>query len=352
MTQPFLTVVVPAYNCAPVLVRSLEAILASDLPRSNWELIVADDGSTDDTPRAAERFADRIVRVAQGPKGPGAARNAAVEQARGEVVVFVDADVCIAPATLRQFATLFRERPDLGAAFGAYDREPEAPGLVSQYRNLLHHYVHSSSPGPATTFWAGCGAVRRSAFVAVRGFDTERYRRPQIEDIELGYRLSSMGYPIVLAPEIVGKHLKRWTFRGGVVTDVRDRGVPWMQLLLERREIAAAGPLNLAMREKVFTVLAPVAILAAVAALARQSWMLAVLAALMTLVIIAGNAALLTWFAGVRGWGFAFAIIPLRFAYYALNACSAGWALLGHVLRSKPPSAPHDSKVLASRTSS
>ncbi len=353
MTTPYLSVIVPAYNCAPILARVLAAFAASDLPRAEWELIVADDGSTDDTADVAARVADRVVRVPGGPSGPGRARNEGAEAASGEVLVFVDADVCVAPATLRQFAELFRRRAELGAAFGSYDAAPEAPGLVSQYRNLLHHYVHTTSAGPAITFWAGCGAMRRSAFEAAGGFDTERYRRPQIEDIELGYRLTAMGIPIELVPEIVGKHLKCWTFRGGVITDFRDRGVPWMELLLERREIAAAGPLNLAWREKVLTLLAPLGLLAAVGAAFLGSWLLAVLALAVLVAIVAGNAAMLGWFAEVRGWRFALGVVPLRIAYYALNAFSAGWAIAAHLLRgSSSTNEPRGSKFQPSRASS
>ena len=278
----------------------------------------------------------QIPTVHRPPGGPGRARNEGAGRARGEVLVFVDADVCVARTTLRQFAELFRATPALGAAFGAYDQAPEAAGLVSQYRNLLHHYVHSASAGPATTCWAGCGAVRREAFVAVGGFDAERYRRPQIEDIELGYRLSAAGWPIVLVPEIMGKHLKRWTFLGGVVTDFRDRGVPWMQLILERREVAAAGPLNLAIREKIFTVIAPLGIAAALLAVAFRSWTLGAAAAAAFIAIIVGNATMLAWFARIRGWRFAACVVPLRLAYYALNAVSAAWAMLGHLRHSNP----------------
>ncbi len=329
MTTPYLSVVMPAYDCALLLDRALAAIAASDLPRADWEVIVADDGSRDATSDVAARQADRVVHVADGPRGPGHARNLGASVARGELLVFVDADVCVSSTALAQFAALFRADSALGAAFGAYDSTPEAPGLVSQYRNLIHHYVHTTNAGPSNTFWAGCGAVRRAAFDAVGGFDVARYPRPQIEDIELGYRLAAAGYPILLRPEIQGRHLKRWTLRGGFVTDVRDRGVPWMRLLLERREVAAAGPLNLRRREKAFTLLVPLASALLLAAVVRRSTTLLLAGALAVLVVVAGNGALLAWFARMRGWRFALGVVPLRLAYYLLNAVSAGWVLLG-----------------------
>ena len=324
---PLLSVIMPVHNGAPFLYDSLAALTSSDLPRSQWEVIVADDGSSDATQAIAAATADRVISVPGGPRGPAAARNLGARAARGEILVFVDADVCVAKDTLRRFAELFASRPELGAAFGAYDSSPRESGIVSQYRNLLHHYVHSTSPGPATTFWAGCGAIRTALFERVGGFDAVRYPRPSIEDIELGYRMSAAGASILLCPEIQGTHLKRWTLRGGFVTDFRDRGVPWMHLLVERKEIAGSGPLNLQVTEKLFTILVPVGCMLALASAVLGSRFVFVCAMLALLVVVAGNAPLLAWFARVRGAPFALAILPLRLAYYALNAVSAAWAL-------------------------
>jgi hypothetical protein len=84
--------------------------------------------------------------------------------------------------------------------------------------------------GDARTFWAGLGAVRTEAFRAIGGYD-QRFRRPSVEDIDLGYRLTRRGGRIVIDPGLNGTHLKRWTLRSSVVSDVRDRGVPWTQLI-------------------------------------------------------------------------------------------------------------------------
>jgi hypothetical protein len=142
-----------------------------------------------------------------------------------------------------------------------------------------------------------------------------------------------MGYPIVLRPDIQGTHLKRWTIRGGMVTDFRDRGVPWMELLLERRELAETGPLNLRRREKWLTLLAPLAVTAAVGALVLGSLTLASIAILAVLLFGAANLALFRWFVQMRGWRFTVAIVPLRLSYYVLNSLSAAWAILGRAFR-------------------
>ena len=133
---------------------------------------------------------------------------------------------------------------------------------MSAFRNLLHHHVHQSSPGPAKTFWAGLGAIRKDVFLGIGGFDSA-YRVPSIEDVELGLRLTDAGHRIRLAPEIQGKHLKGWTLPGMIRCDVLNRGVPWLTLLLTRGHPSAT--LNLGWRHRV-SALASVGLAGAVAA--------------------------------------------------------------------------------------
>src|SRR5204863_4756216 len=99
------------------------------------------------------------------------------EQARGEYVLFLDADVCAHPDTLGLVVETFTDNPCVDAVFGSYDDEPHALNVLSQYRNLMHHFVHQEAYEEATTFWSGCGAVRRSVFLEAGGFHPD-YRRP------------------------------------------------------------------------------------------------------------------------------------------------------------------------------
>jgi len=333
---PFLSVVVPAYNGAGVLPRCFEALAASDLPRTAWELVVVDDSSTDGTADLAEQHADRVVRLSGGPKGPAFARNHGCAIARGEVLVFVDADVCIHPDTLSRVADRFRGT-DLGAVFGAYDDQPEGTQFLTQYRNLLHRYVHLEGEGEAETFWAGCGAIRADAFREVGGYNADRFPRPQIEDIELGYRLRDGGHRIEIDPSIQAKHLKRWTFANMVKTDVFDRGIPWMRLLLERGKQTRTS-LNVGPTEKIKTVLAGLSVLgllaAGPAALAGNRTVALILLAMglaVPALLTVWNLAMFRWFARIRGVGFALRVIPLQYLYYVLNVVAAGLGILAHI---------------------
>jgi Glycosyl transferase family 2 len=224
-----LTVVIPATNAPETLGRCLAAIHgAADPPE---EVIVVR------TPVNA---------------GPARARNLGAQSAAHEVIVFVDADVEIADDAFERIRRAFDADGELVAVFGSYDDDPERNGLVSDFRNLLHHHVHTSSAGPATTFWAGLGAIRRDAFAAIGGFDERLYPLSSIEDIELGMRLQRQGRLILLDPAIRGKHLKRWTLRTMVTTDLVRRGIPWVQLVLEHD--ARSTALNLGWRHRASSV--------------------------------------------------------------------------------------------------
>lgn len=326
---PFMSVIVPVYQGSRVLPRSLAALRASDMPEGSWELLVVDDASTDATALIAAEYADTVVRLPGQPRGPAYARNRGVELARGEIIVFIDADVCVHPDTLRRFSAIFAHEPDVSAAFGAYDTSPEAPQLVSQYRNLLHHYVHWQSAGEAETFWGGCGAIRRQVFLEAGRYDEWSYPRPQIEDVELGHRVRRLGYRIVLRPEIQCKHLKRWTLRGVVTGDFRDRGVPWTRMLIQNGLATKTRTLNLRTVEKLNTVLVWLALGLVGVALLWRSWPAAAVAAGCLSIVIWLNRALYGFFVRTRGLWFAVAVIPLHTLYYVNNGFAVlyGWTL-------------------------
>ncbi|MFN2531100.1 MAG: glycosyltransferase family 2 protein [Pyrinomonadaceae bacterium] len=243
--SPTLSVVVPVYNGGLELQRCLKALCGSDF--QDYEIIVVDDASTDGATATFEAPKVCILRLAT-RSGPAAARNRGVEQARGKIILFVDADVVVCRDTLPSVVAFFDEHPEVAAVFGSYDAEPDAENFVSQYKNLLHHFVHQNSSTQASTFWSGCGAVRRGPFEAVNGFDEKRYSRPSIEDIDLGYRLRRRQFLITLKKDLQVKHLKHWTIPSLLRADLFDRALPWSRLILKDGVIL--DDLNLRLSER------------------------------------------------------------------------------------------------------
>lgn len=337
---PFLSVVVPARDAADQLAETLPALADSDLPRDRWELVVVDDASDDETPLVAASWADTVVRLPPPARGPAYARNRGFESARGDCVVFVDADVRVHADTLRLFAETFRDHPDVGAVFGSYDDRPSAPGLVSQFRNLMHHHFHQENAGEAETFWAGCGAVRSEVFRRAGMYDEWHYAEPQIEDIELGRRIRRLGHRILLRPDIQGTHLKRWTLGGMLKTDLLKRGVPWTRLLIQEGSGAATRALNLRTSQKVATVAVAAGLAAAAAVpVVGEGWPLWISAAALAVVIV-GNVRFYTRLARVHGLLFPLACLPLHCLYYVTSAVSAATGWISHHLVGPPAPSP------------
>jgi GT2 family glycosyltransferase len=249
-----------------------------------------------DGPASLDRCLGSIAAAADGPEElivvdqPGLtvvdARNHGALRASAEVLVFIDSDVLVHGDAFTRIRRAFSDDPHLTGVIGAYDDSPTAPGTVSGFRNLLHHSVGLSAPGPVATFWTGLGAVRNDVFEAAGGFDdTLRWprggseRRDFMADVSLGLRLTEAGHRIVLDPQIQGTHLKQWTLGQMIYTDFLLRGVPWVRLLLQRRH--APVHLNLGWRHRVSAL---VSLLAAVGLVRRRPRQSAAMAGMLVLI--------------------------------------------------------------------
>jgi glycosyltransferase involved in cell wall biosynthesis len=273
-----LSVIIPVYNSAGFLRTCLEHLRNSAV--TDYECIVVDDGSTDESAAVAREFGVTLIQTGR-RSGPAFARNLGARSAQADILFFIDADVCVHPHTLTRVLANFAQDPELMAVIGSYDDQPESQDFLSLYRNLMHCYVHHHSRREACTFWSGCGAIRKSVFHEYSGFD-ESYRRPAIEDIELGYRLARDRKKMLLDASIVVKHLKRWSFLGLVKTDVLDRGIPWTELIL--RDGRLPNDLNLQLSQRVSVAL--VFLLTATAAAAAWYAGLSFILILLTMLLL------------------------------------------------------------------
>ncbi len=318
------SVVVPHYNALDDLDHCLAGLRAHG--GTTLDIVVADDASTRGDPAAVcERHGARRV-VLPRNAGPAVARNAGVAATDATVIVFIDADVVVHADTLQQALDALHAGPDIGACFGSYDERPADPAFLSQFRNLYHRWVHQSGDTEASTFWTGCGAVRREAFEAAGGFSAA-LSRMGMEDIDLGYRIRDAGYRIVLVKDMECTHLKAWTARLMVRTDVMGRGVPWMLLLLARQ--GGEADLNIDLRSRLATLaggLLPVALLAALA------WPPALwVAGLAGAVVVSTQWGFLRYVGRLRGAGFALRCVPALWLFFFCCAVSIPIAVALHL---------------------
>ena len=334
--EPLFSVIVPAHEGGTRLARCLAAVRASR--QASFEIIVADDASTDRSVQECCREVGgvRVVQLAE-RSGPAAARNAAARAARGEILLFVDSDVEVRPDTLSRVAATFAGRPDVAAVFGSYDDSPAEQNFLSQYKNLYHHFVHQRGREEAETFWAGCGAVRRSIFERVGGFDEARYHEPSIEDIELGYRMRRAGCAVLLDRALQVKHLKRWTLASLLRADIMRRALPWSWLILERRGLI--NDLNLRGRERVCAALVGLSGLSLL--LSPFKPLLLALAAVLLILVAVLNRELYAFFLRRKGVLFAVAAFPFQAIYYLYSGVTFTFCWCAHKLgvhrRASPP---------------
>jgi GT2 family glycosyltransferase len=332
--DPTITVVVPVRNGGRLLEQCLRRLQCSR--HKPLETIVVDDGSTDDSAECARRFGARVLSTS-GRRGPAHARNLGARAARGDVLLFVDADVCVRRDTTARVRSAFARDRELDALIGSYDDQPSAPNLASQYKNLLHCFVHQNARRSASTFWSGCGAIRRPVFLAHDGFD-ETYDRPAIEDIELGARLRRAGNKVVLDPELRVKHLKRWDVGTLIRSDVFDRALPWTELILRERHMPNDLNLELGQRATVaLSILFPLLLVGAVLAptgAVAGGLVIAALAALGATLVL--DVRFYRFLASRRGILFAVAAMPLHLLYHFYSGVAFGAGVVLYASRWRP----------------
>ncbi len=324
--QLTISVIIPVHNGGS----SFRQCLSSFSNLANvYEIIIVADGDTDGSGIAAEEFDVKVLRTPS-RKGPAYARNFGASVAKGDILLFIDADVTIKPDIINRIQTVFECEPDLSALIGSYDDAPGATNFLSQYKNLFHHYIHQTANEEAFTFWGACGAIRRQVFQHLGGFD-ESYRQPSIEDIELGDRIKSAGYRIRLIKDLQVKHLKRWNAVSLLKAEIFHRALPWTELIWSRRQLN--NDLNLGLTSRLSVVL----VCALLGALIGSWWYSGFLFLALGLAVLLYwlNSLVYKFFLEKRGLWFTLRVIPWHWFYYlyggvafAFGTCNYLWQQL------------------------
>lgn len=335
-----LSVVVPVRDGIETLARALTAILASELPRDDYELIVVDDASSDGSPELAARYADTVIRLTGRISGPAYARNRGAELAQGELLAFVDADALVRPDTLPRMLGMLSDHPALDAVSASHDQSAAAHNLASQYWNLLLNFGEQRQTGTGGDVASPCAVIRRNVFLSAGMYDEWRFTTARLEGIELGNRLEDSGCEVLTTRDLEAAGLRRWNVRS-LSQEVWNRSALLARSLGYQRTRAAVPS------DVVFTLTRPVApafavlcVFAFSAAFLPQP-KLPLKAIVVLLGAIALNFPALTFFAKARGIAFAIAVAPLHLLMQALSGVGlcAGWVLRDAVGDREPDAA-------------
>ncbi len=323
-----ISVIIPVHNGGENFQRCLASLEQSSRPPD--EVIVVADGDTDGSWQVAEASGARVFRYATAG-GPARARNRGAAIAQGEILFFMDADVTVGRDTLQGIEDAFQRDPNLAGLIGSYDDQPGAKNFLSQYKNLLHHYTHQTALEEASTFWGACGAIRADVFQAVGGFD-ERYRKPCVEDIELGYRLKRAGYTLRLCKHIQVKHLKHWRPLSLLRAEVYYRALPWTELILDQRQ--PMNDLNLDRSNRLSVVLTFALVGSLLGVWFFPLLGLGTLASSLGLLVL--NWGIYRFFYRKRGWLFTLRVIPWHWFYFLYGGLAFAYGMMAYRFQALP----------------
>jgi glycosyltransferase involved in cell wall biosynthesis len=198
MSQPQVSVIIPSYNCARYLPEAIDSVFAQTY--QDFEIIVVDDGSTDNTPEVLQRYGDQLQAVHQRNQGVALARNQGIRLASGKWIAFLDADDVFLPHKLEAQLKLAATDSDLGIIHSGWNRV-DAEGKFLMRVELWHQV-----PELTLESWLRWKPILPSAMLFRRdwleqagGFDP---RFPPAEDTELVLRLALLGCQAKWLPQV------------------------------------------------------------------------------------------------------------------------------------------------------
>ncbi len=204
------SIIIPMYNAQGTIKACLDVIFSSE--NKDFEVIVVDDKSTDESALIAKTYPCRLITLEEN-KGAAFSRNIGKDNAQGQILVFIDADVVIKKDTLKLIDKSFKEDKYIVAVTGLLSRECPYKDFFSQYKNLYMHYIFKKCPRFVDFLYGSIIAIERDHFLPFN----ETFKIT--DDTELGQRYKKMNKKILLNPELEVIHLKRYNFKNIIQND-------------------------------------------------------------------------------------------------------------------------------------
>jgi GT2 family glycosyltransferase len=318
-----LTIVIPVAASTSTLDKCLEGLIrASD---EQTHITVVFDGPPSALLLTAVKSRGISCRALDRQAGQAAALNEGIRAATTEWVMLVDADVVVREDTIFKIrAAIESSRAD--AVLGTYTEETPSANYITKLRNLWHVFIFGDNPRFLDTFWTGCSAIRRAAWLMSGEFNMSRDLAGNF-DAAFGAALRAAGCRIWFSPDVAGTHLKCWTVRSWLVSDWFERALPLGRLLFSKR---AQGSVVLSSASRRAAVIAGTAVPPLLlAALFRRSLYQGVIAALVLPSIVHIRFIWYVW----RRQGFLLAATAFVFTAvrYVLLGVAFWWVLIRSV---------------------
>ena len=201
--KPYLSIVIATYNSAKTLPALLNSVLASKI--KNYELILVDDGSTDETREVVQKF-KKVGYFCIENSGPGKARDFGAQKAKGEILVFFDSDVVLFPETLKNIVKAFAKE-EVKAVTGIWDKKQKRRDFFPRYKALRDwsYWLNEDFGKFSYLFSTRVAAIRKKTYQEVGGFIQEEKGRDALEDINISFRINRQNF-IYFDPKIKVRH--------------------------------------------------------------------------------------------------------------------------------------------------
>ena len=270
--QPQVSVVIPVYNGAASITPCIEALFDSSY--GNFEAVVIHDCSTDNSGEILEELGKNYpFRLFEFPENRGVskARNEGARRARGEIILFIDADCIIRPDTIERCVKALKEGDSICVG-GAYTREAWDDDFFSNFQTLYIHHVETKVEHP-DYIATHCMAIWKQAYDEFGGFKEDYFigHAASVEDVELSHRLIKAGHQLSRPADIQVQHMFGFGF-GKSIRNAIKKSKYWTMYSLHNRDVMKdSGAASYELKVNVTTQVLNVC-LVVVAAIARSWW--------------------------------------------------------------------------------
>jgi len=258
MKERFISVIIPNRNGSATLEACLESVFASDY--SNFEVIVVDDASEDSSVEIAERYPCRVVKLKR-QLGPSVARNVGAEHAKGEILLFIDADCVLRKDTLKLVSRAMSNGSRVvGGTYTAIP--PFSQGFFSTFQSVYVNYCETKRE-EADYIATHCLAIDAELFRSTGGFlrDSLMGHTTSVEDVEFSHRLKRAGVRLRIDPEIQVGHIFNFNLFKSLKNAFR-KSMYWTLYSLRNHDLLAdSGAASLELKVNVVMFFATVALL-------------------------------------------------------------------------------------------